>query len=184
MLSTLLNIDRKGDVFLQDNSIVQLPKLWEVYKHKNMGSNMVRYVVWMYDNKSVYRQHPLDKRKEKVIYAIWKDKPNKYINHKLVQEASLEYQDMQYDPDIESYQISIEQAHKVNEAFRNMKVTSENIEDVNKIQIDIAKAAKSRQELLQIIKKNKESDKQVFGKGNMQDMRLSMMEQKLKDEEG
>ena len=56
MYNELIEIDREGNVFLQDNSISLMPKLWEVYKHKRMGSNMVRWIVSMADYKSPYRR--------------------------------------------------------------------------------------------------------------------------------
>lgn len=183
MLNTLLNIDKSGNVFLQDNAIVQAPKLWEVYKHKNMGSDMVRYIVWMFDNKSLYRQLPMEQRQKRVIRSIWgKDaNKNKYLNHQLVKEAQYEYESLQYDPDIEAWNIMLEKSHEINEVYKNMKVTPDNIEDINILQEKMAKAAESRLKMLDIIKKTKDSDKKVFGKGTQGTMKKSLMEQKLED---
>ena len=39
MYNELIDVGRDGNVFLVDNSIALMPKMWDVYKDKNMGSN-------------------------------------------------------------------------------------------------------------------------------------------------
>jgi len=180
MLSTLLNIDKSGNVLLQDNALVQAPKLFEVYKNKNMGSNMVRYIVWMYDYKSLYRQLPIDQRRKRVLRSIWDKEPSKYINADLVKEAIDEYNSFQYDPDLEAYQVMLEKSHEINTVYKGLTVTADNIEDINVLQEKMAKAAQSRINMLEIIKKTTESDKKIYGKKGT-NKTFSRAEQKLRD---
>ena len=178
MLSTLIDVKKDGNVFLNDNAISQAPKLFEVYKDRNMGSDMVRYIVWMYDYNSIYRNIPHDQRKRRVLRAIWGKTPNKRIGHKLVLDAIEEYKSFQYDPDIEAYQVMLEKSNEINLVLKGMKVTADNIEEVNVLQEKMYKAAKSRKELLELIKKTTESDKQFRG---MKAGNFSLIEQQLRD---
>lgn len=180
MLSTLIDVGKDGNVFLNDNALVQAPKMWEVYKHKDLGSNMVRYIVWMYDYNSVYRNTPLEQRDRRVKRAIWGKNPSKRTKMKLVQEAIEEYKSYQYDPDIASYQVMLEKADEINKVLAKIPVTSDNIEEINVIQEKIYKAAKSRKELLELIKKTTESDKKFRGKDGAN---FSVLEQRLRDQD-
>jgi len=180
MLGTLVDINSKGNIFLVDKSIALAPKLWEVYKNKNMGSNMIRYIVSMYDYKSIYRKLPIQQREKRVIRSIWEDKPNKYINHKLVKEAIEEYNSLQYDPDIDTYNVMLEKAVDINQVYKDLKVTKDNLDEVNVLQDKMAKAAESRIKVAEIIKKNEESDMKIFGKKGS-GKQFSRIEEKLRD---
>ncbi|MHA1690189.1 MAG: hypothetical protein ACTSU7_01000 [Candidatus Heimdallarchaeaceae archaeon] len=171
-----MDIDKSGNIMLQDNSIVLLPKMFEVYKHKHMGSPMIRFIVSMYDYKSPYRNLPEERRLDRVKYNIWKDKPSGLIKHDLVKEASEEYMNLQYDPDIEAYKVMMEKAHEINKVLKGMKITEDNIEDVNILQEKMAKASKSRQDMLEIIKKTKDSDRKIFGQSGSGN-KFSLIEQ-------
>jgi len=177
MLSTIFDIDKTGNVLLQDNSIALVPAMWEVYKNKYMGSNMIRYIASMYDYRSPFRELPEDRRAKHVVKAVWKDKKATHLNDPLVLKAIEEFKELQYDPDIEAYQVMTKKSHEINQVYNTLKITADNLEDANVIQKKMTEAAKSRIELLDIIKKSKDSDKQVYGKGK--NTQYSLMEQNL-----
>ena len=91
MYNELIDIDRDGNVFLQDNSIALMPKMWEVYKHKRMGSNMIRWIVSVADYKSPYRRLPEKERIRTVTYNIFESYKSKLCEDELVCEALEEY---------------------------------------------------------------------------------------------
>ena len=71
MYNELIDVDTDGNVFLNDNSIALMPMMWIVYKDKHMGSNMVKYIVGVYDYKSAFRRLPEDERIARVSYSIF-----------------------------------------------------------------------------------------------------------------
>ena len=77
MFNELIEIDRDGNVFLQDHTIALMPKLFDIYKNKRMGSNMVRWIVCMSDYKSPFRRLPEAERVRTVTYNIFNSYKNK-----------------------------------------------------------------------------------------------------------
>lgn len=166
MYNQLIDVDKDGNVFMQDNSIALMPKLWEVYKDKHMGSNMVKWIVAVYDYKSPYRRLPIEERKSRVSYVIFdKNKNTKEDNEKVV-EAIDEYIKLQYDPLIDEYNAMCEQSYNMTKVYREMTCTAANLEEMTKLQQEIGKAAKSRDAHKDLIKKDQESDVKIQGTGS------------------
>ena len=74
-------IDKEGNVLIQDNSIILMPKLFEVYKHKRMGSDMVRWIVCIADYKSPYRRLPEQERIRTVTYNIFSKYKHRILSY-------------------------------------------------------------------------------------------------------
>jgi len=180
MYNELIEIDREGNVFMQDNSIALMPKLWEVYKHKRMGSNMVRWIVAMADYKSPYRRLPEKERVRTVTYSIFESYKNKLCDEELVLEALEEYKKLQYDPLVDQYNAMSEQMYLITEVYRAMVPTQSNLEDLNDIAIKMEKAAVARDKIKALILKDRESDSKIQGTSSEN---FSMLENKLRLEE-
>jgi len=166
MYNELINISKDGNVFLQDNSIALMPKMWIVYKDKHMGSNMVKWIVSVYDYKSPYRRLPLDERKTRVSQLIFEKLKNTKEDTKKVSEAIEEYEKLQYDPLIDQYNTMGEQIYKMNKVYKNMTPTEDNLEDMNKIQEQMGKAAVARDKIKDLILKDQESELKISGTGS------------------
>jgi len=166
MYNQLIEIEKDGNVFLQDNSIALMPKLWAVYKDKNMGSNMVKWIVGVYDYKSPYRRLPLEERKSRVSYMVFSKDSNPKENNQLVLDAIEEYIKLQYDPLIDEYNAMCDKSYEMTKVYREMKPTAQNIEELNKLQTEMGKAAKSREEIKKLILKDQESEAKISGTGS------------------
>jgi len=163
MYNTLINFDKDGDILLQDNSIALMPCLWKVYKTRGLGSDMVKWIVSVYDYKSPYRRLPEDERISRVTYAIYgKDSTSKYKREEVAQ-AIEEYVKLQYDPLIDQFNAMSEQMFKMNLVYRNIEPTKDNLEDLNKLQTEMGKAAKSREQIKELIIKDQESEAKISG---------------------
>ena len=180
MYNELIEIDREGNVFLQDNSIALMPKLFEVYKHKRMGSNMVRWIVAIADYKSPYRRLPEKERYRTVTYNIFETYKNKLCEDDLVKEALDEYKKCQYDPLVDQYNAMSEQMYKVTQVYRSIEPTQKNLEELNDIAIKMEKAALARDKIKLLILKDQETDSKIQGTSSEN---FSMLETKLRLEE-
>ena len=163
MYNQLIEIDKDGNAFLQDDSIALMPKLWEVYKHKRMGSKMVKWIVAVYDYKSPFRRFPEDERKIQVSFSIYEKNTNSLANDELVIEAIEEYIKFQYDPLIDEYNSMLEKSYQMTKVYRDIMPTATNLEDLNKLQVEMGKAAKSRDAHKQLILKDKETESKIQG---------------------
>jgi hypothetical protein len=175
MYNQLIEINNDGNVMLQDHSIALMPKMWEVYKHKRMGSKMVKWIVSMYDYKSPYRRLPISERKREVTYNIF-GKPNfALVNDSLVNDAIREYDKLQFDPLIHQYNAMINKAYEVTIVYESIETDDKNLSKLNKMQKEMKEAAESREKIKELIKKNQEDEVKVHG-GSLND--LSLLEQK------
>lgn len=179
MYNTLVDIDRDGNVFLQDNSIALMPKLWAVYKDRKMGSKMIKWIVSIYDYKSPYRRLPLDERKSRVSYSIFNKEKNPKENDDLVLEAIEEYIKLQYDPLIDQYNAMCEKAYEIANVFRGMTPTKDNIEDLNGLMKKMQEAATSRDKIKELILKDMESETKISGTGS-EDFSIFEQDQRMK----
>ena len=176
MYNELIDIDTDGNVLLHDNSIALAPALFKVYKNKHMGSKMVKYIVSVYDYKSPFRRLPLDERRARVSYSVYakdrainEDKP-------IIQEAIEEYLRLQFDPLIDEYNAMCEQSYKMTKVYRGIEPTQENLEELNKLQFEMGKAAKARDHHKDLIKKDAESDTKIQGTDSSE---FSMIEEEV-----
>lgn len=166
MYNQLIDISKDGNVFLTDNSIALMPKMWDVYKDKHMGSKMVKWIVSVYDYKSPYRRLPEEERIAKATYIIFGSKTSSKIKSQKVKDAIDEYIKLQYDPLIDQYNAMCEQAFKMTVVYKGIKPTAENLEDLNKLQEQMQKAATSRDKIKELIKKDEESEGKIAGTGS------------------
>ncbi len=136
MFNQLVEIGKSGNVFINDHSIALIPKLWEVYKHKRMGSDMVRWIVSVEDYKSPYRRYPEIERIKTVTYYIYEKSSHKLCDDPLVKKAREEYRKLQYDPLIDQYNVINDCMYENNTQLREMKESNRKQFDRLKILMD------------------------------------------------
>lgn len=175
MFNTLIDIDREGNILIIDKGIVLMPTLYAVYKDKNMGSGMVRWIVSVEDYKSIYRQLPMTIREERAMDAIFSGK-NAYCTHKKVKEARLEYRKIQYDPLFDQLDALNEKMYEMTNIFRNIKPTRANLDELNDLSVKMEKSALARQKLQKMITESGITQMSLHGK-NIED--LSFQEEML-----
>jgi hypothetical protein len=180
MYNELIELDKEGNVLIQDKTIALMPKLFEVYKHKRMGSDMVRWIVCIADFKSPYRRLPEQERVRTVTYNIFEKYKHNHCENDLVLEALTEYKRLQYDPLVDQYNAMSEQMYKVTQVYREMVPTQSNLEDLNDIAIKMEKAALARDKIKALILKDQQSEAKISGTSSEN---FSMLETKLRLEE-
>jgi len=166
MFGTAIDVSSDGNVFLNDKGVALLPKLFEVYKKKGMGSNMVKWIVMVDDYKSPYRKLPLEERESLSTSVVFGKSRYKTCEDELVVAARAEYARTQYDPLIDQYNAMSDQIFRMTRVYTAMTPTKENLADLNKIQIEMGKAAKSRDDIKSLIIKDQESEIKIQGAGS------------------
>ena len=166
IFGTAVDVDTDGNVFVNDKGVSLLPKLFEVYKKKGMGSNMVKWIVMVGDYKSPYRKLPLEERESLATSIVFGKSKYKTCEDDLVKDARKEYMKTQYDPLIDQYNAMSEQIFKTTQVYKSITPTKENLADLNKIQIEMGKAAKSRDDIKTLIVKDQESEIKIQGAGS------------------
>jgi hypothetical protein len=73
---------------------------------------------------------------------------------------------LQYDPLIDEYNAMCEQSFQITQVFRKIKPTQENLDELNKMQEQMGKAAKSRDYIKDLILKDQESEVKIQGTGS------------------
>jgi len=180
MFNELIEIDKEGNVFIQDDSVSLMPKLWAVYKDKYGGSNMVRWIVSMDDYKSPFRRLPEEERSERLTMNIFGKRTLRRTTESLVMEARHEYKMLQFDPMVDQYNAMSEQMFLMTQVFKSMKPSKDNLADLNDMQIKMQKAAEAREKLKAMIIKDQDSDSQIKGTGS-DDFSIFENEQRLGD---
>jgi len=176
MYNQLVDIDKEGNAFLQDHSIALMPNMWKVYKHKRMGSKMVRWIVSMFDYKSPYRRVPQKERRREVTYNIFGKANHALCNDVLVLGAIKEYDRLQFDPLIHQYNAMIDKSYELTELYQGIEADEDNMSKITKMQKDMKEAAESREKIKELILKNQEDEIKIHG-GTLNDM--SFIEESL-----
>tara|TARA_R110000751_G_scaffold26901_7_gene71566 strand:- start:19907 stop:20452 length:546 start_codon:yes stop_codon:yes gene_type:complete len=180
MYNELIELDKEGNVLMQDKTILLMPKLFEVYKHKRMGSDMVRWIVCIADYKSPYRRLPEQERVRTVTYSIFNKYKNSNCEDDIVLDALHEYKQLQYEPLMDQYNAMSEQMYRVTQVYREIVPTQSNLEDLNDIAIKMEKAALARDKIKALILKDQQSEAKISGTSSDN---FSMIENKLRIED-
>ena len=146
-----------------DKSIALIPSLFAVYKDKNLGSDMVKWIVSVDDQKSPYRRLPLSEREAMVTLAIYGQEKKKRCESPLVVAARDEYQRLQFDPLVDQYNAMSDQMYEMTKVYRAIKPTAKNLDELNNLQKKMGESAVARDKTKQLILKDQESDVKIAG---------------------
>lgn len=164
MFGTIINSDKSGDLVIDPRYFALCPQLLEVYNDKNLGGPVLKYIVNVYDRKSIYRHLPLDIRKEDVCIAIFGKKTNPRLTHDKVLAAIELYEYVQYDTLVDQYNAMINKSKKKIEIYNKMEVTETNMASMNKIESDMQKSTEGLEKLRERIQ-NQEEEREILGNG-------------------
>ena len=161
----LLNLNRKGDIFKDDDGITGVPEFLTLIKKEKFGPTALKWVALVCDYESPYRHYNEKER----VKAVSKDLYNTYTwkgeKDKDLQIACDKYTKLQFDPldeQLKAFNVKIDQ---FTEFMNNMKVNEDSAESLQKIMIGIEKILKTRQSLLDAIDRRGERKKIVGDKG-------------------
>lgn len=155
----LLQINRKGDIFKDDNGVVAVPEFYDVIKTEKLGPTALKWVALVYDYESPYRHYNEKERKKAVSNDLYGTFKWSGQNNKTLQAACEKYRSLQFDPldeQLMAFNVKIEQFTE----FMNItEVNEDSAESLQKIMIGVEKILKTRQSLLDSIERRGERQK-------------------------
>jgi hypothetical protein len=116
------------------------------------GGNHMKYVAFMYDHESPYRNMPEPERKKRIqkdIFGTSRIKDDRFLK-----EAVRVYRELQYDPLIEQYDIFMEKVTEFNQMLRNTKMDIENVDTIQKAMIANKKVSETALELRKMVRES------------------------------
>ena len=159
----LFKIEVDGDVTLQDDTFLLIPELKALYKKH--GSKYIRYVVFMCDYKSPYRQLILNEREQEICDDVWGVEKSKvkHLDTELVKDSMVKYKRLQYDPTVEQYLVYTEKISEYNQWLRDMPIGKANAEMLGRVMKSVKDITEAREELKDLILKKEEDSKMMGG---------------------
>jgi len=155
----LLNLNRKGDVYKDDDGITGVPEFLTLIKKEKFGPMALKWVALVFDYESPYRHYNESERKK----AVSKDL---YDTYKWVGEKNLtllaaceKYKRLQFDPLDEQLMAFNAKIMQFTDFMNDMNVDEDSAESLQKIMIGIEKILKTRQSLLDAIERRGERQK-------------------------
>jgi len=161
----LLNLNRKGDIFKDDDGITGVPEFLTLIKKEKFGPTALKWVALVYDYESPYRHYSENER----VKAVSKDLYDTY-NWKGVKDATLKaacdkYSELQFDPLDEQLIAFNKKINQFTSLIDSMHLNEENAELLQKLMIGVEKILKTRQALLDAIDRRGERQKIAGDKG-------------------
>ena len=161
----LLNLNRKGDIFKDDDGVTSVPEFLALIKKEKFGPTALKWVALVYDYESPYRHYSENER----VKAVSKDLYDTY-NWKGVKDATLrtacdKYNELQFDPLDEQLIAFNKKINQFTSLIDSMHLDEENAELLQKLMIGVEKILKTRQSLLDAIDRRGERQKIAGDKG-------------------
>jgi len=161
----LLNLNRKGDIFKDDDGVTGIPEFLTLIKKEKFGPTALKWVALVYDYESPYRHYSENER----VKAVSKDLYDTY-NWKGVKDATLKaacdkYNELQFDPLDEQLIAFNKKINQFTSLIDSMHLDEENAELLQKLMIGVEKILKTRQSLLDAIDRRGERQKIAGDKG-------------------
>ena len=168
----LLKLDRKGDVYKDDDGITAVPEFVNVLKSDKLGASAMKWVALVCDYDSPYR-HFIEVERVKAVSKDLYDKYDWYgAKRPEILAAIDKYKQLQFDPldeQLIAFNLKISQFTTY---MNNMHIDEDTAEGLQKIMIGIEKICKTRQTLVDAIERRGERQK-IVG-----DKKLSFLENK------
>jgi len=155
----LLNLNRKGNVYKDDDGVVGVPEFLSVLQTEKLGALALKWVALVYDYESPYRHYSETERKKAVskdLYDTYKWTGEKNLT---LPAACEKYKKLQFDPLDEQLMAFNAKIMQFTDFMNDMIVDEESAESLQKIMIGVEKILKTRQSLLDAIERRGERQK-------------------------
>ena len=169
----LLRLNRKGDVYKDDDGVTGVVEFQSVLTAKNLGPTALKWIALRYDYESPYRHFTESERIKAVSLDLYGNVKWKEEKREEIKAAVVKYRQLQFDPLDEQLLAFNNKIDQFTTYMNNMPITQDTAQDLQKLMIGIEKILKTRQTLLDAIEKRGERKKIVGDKG------MSFLEQKL-----
>ena len=161
----LLKLNRKGDIFKDDDGVAGVPEFLTLIKKEKFGPTALKWVALVCDYESPYRHYSEKER----IKAVSKDLYDTYTwkgsNDATLKAACAKYTELQFDPLDEQLIAFNNKINQFTALIDNMHLDEENAELLQKLMIGVEKILKTRQSLLDAIDRRGERQKIAGDKG-------------------
>ena len=174
----LLKLNRKGDIFKDDDGVTGVPEFLGIIKKEKFGPTALKWMALVYDYESPYRHYSEQERKKAVSKDLYDTYNWKGQNDPTLLAACDKYVKLQFDPLDEQLIAFNKKINQFTELIDVMQLNEENAELLQKLMIGVEKILKTRQTLLDAIERRGERQKIAGNKG------LSFLERRKEMQSG
>ena len=149
----LLKLNRKGDIFKDDDGVTGVPEFLALIKREKFGPTALKWVALVYDYESPYKHYNEGERRKAVskdLYDTFKWSGGK---DSVLLAACTKYRELQFDPLDEQLLAFNKKIEEFTKFMSDLKVTEDTAESLQKLMIGIEKILKTRQSLLDAIER-------------------------------
>mgnify|MGYP003145391645 FL=1 len=168
----LFDVDKEGNVLLQDKTVALVPEILAVYRHKDYGSRAIKWIVLMCDYNSPYRNLPEKEKREAVTMDMYGKRSFYKLDKEVIEKAMDKYNELQYDPLYEQYRVFNNKLIEFNEYIKNMPITGDNATELQKVMIGQDKIMDAREKLRKLILTRNEEEENIEGGGELSFLEL------------
>lgn len=161
----LLKLNRKGDIFKDDDGTTGVPEFLTLIKKEKFGPTALKWVALVCDYESPYRHYIEDERIKAVSKDLYDTFNWKGVKDVSVMAARTKYTELQFDPLDEQLIAFNNKINQFTSLIDGMHLDEENAELLQKLMIGVEKILKTRQSLLDAIDRRGERQKIVGNKG-------------------
>jgi hypothetical protein len=161
----LLNLNRKGDIYKDDDGVTGVPEFLTLIKKEKFGPAALKWVALVYDYESPYRHYNEQERKKIVSKDIYDTYTWSGMNDACLLAACNKYNELQFDPLDEQLIAFNKKINQFTDLIDKMHLDEENAEMLQKLMIGVEKILKTRQALLDAIERRGERVKIAGDKG-------------------
>ena len=161
----LLNLNRKGDVYRDDDGIVGVPEFMTILKKEKFGPSALKWVALVCDYESPYRHYGEEERKKAVSKDLYDTYHWKGAKDPAVLAGIEKYNELQFDPLDEQLIAFNNKINQFTKLIDSMHLDEENAELLQKLMIGVENILKTRQALLDSIERRGERQKIAGDKG-------------------
>ena len=161
----LLKLNRKGDIFKDDDGVTGVPEFLTLIKKEKFGPTALKWVALVHDYESPYRHYSESERVKAVSKDLYDTYAWKGTKDKDLKIAGDKYKELQFDPLDEQLLAFNNKINQFTSLIDGMYLDEENAELLQKLMIGVEKILKTRQSLLDAIDRRGERKKIVGDKG-------------------
>ena len=161
----LLKLNRKGDVYRDDDGVTAVPEFMTILKKEKFGPAALKWVALVCDYESPYRHYNESERKKAVSKDLYDTYKWKGMEDPSLLAACQKYNELQSDPLDEQLIAFNNKINQFTNLIDNMHLDEENAELLQKLMIGVEKVLKTRQAILDSIERRGERQKIQGDKG-------------------
>mgnify|MGYP004455490517 CR=1 FL=1 len=162
----LLNIEKRGELIKEDDGLYAIDEFRDIVETKGLGIKAMLWVALVCDYDSPYRHFVEREQVKSVSKAIFDTYDWKGVRNEKIANAIKKYKELQFDP-LDAQLIAFnEKIDEYTRLMKNVKITEDNAESMQKIMIGIEKVLNTRQKLLDAIERRGER-KKIKGEAKM-----------------